>query len=538
MTEEQYAQRCERATEKHNIFLPVNKQLAGRELSKFFVEQMPMAMTQRGQMLYEEELHAAGDIFDDPDAVFQRCCAMMRHAYDPMGEKPVLGVFSVVGAAGSYVLPRSTPPAPATAAHDSRGRKSTASKKREESERRDGRPSTRGGDPRKLEMRTDGSGAGRTRVFTDPKQRCKAGTCRYDHADRPCYADPRERIELSFEMRPAAYKRILAQREDNAKWLRCKVEPFIQGAPRPAALAVSEDGLDPSGVGMTSWAFFANEGAPRDYVQARPGTGVDDTEPEPESDLDRRAESDSSSGSDSENFTFDAKSHQGQSHGAWLWPTQVAFKAAAVAPVEHPAFTTAAAPTSPMDLADGAAQAVSAQAAAEPPLLAIKEGCGLGDQNAADGQHVQPVSAGDASQATPAQAAQAQAALAQAPPSPAIKEGCGLGLGAPDPDISGSVRQHAQAIGVDPESRARPRPSMISPSSCWPPYSSSASQPSSTGPWAARASSPPQAEASMQSRRASGELSSSRNRWRWGSHWPSGTSRAYLDTLRYPCGRW
>ena len=145
-----------------------------------------------------------------------------------------------------------------------------------------------------LEMRTDGSGAGRTRVFTDPKQRCKAGTCRYDHADRPCYADPRERIELSFEMRPAAYKRILAQREDNAKWLRCKVEPFIQGAPRPAALAVSEDGLDPSGVGMTSWAFFANEGAPRDYVQARPGTGVDDTEPEPESDLDRRAESDSS----------------------------------------------------------------------------------------------------------------------------------------------------------------------------------------------------------------------------------------------------
>ncbi len=27
-----------------------------------------MAMTQRGQMLCEEELHAAGDIFDDPDA--------------------------------------------------------------------------------------------------------------------------------------------------------------------------------------------------------------------------------------------------------------------------------------------------------------------------------------------------------------------------------------------------------------------------------------------------------------------------------------
>ena len=64
-------------------------------------------------------------------------------------------------------------------------------------------------------------------------------------------------------MRPAAYKRNLAQREDNAKWLRCKVEPFIQGAPRPAALAVSEDILDPSGVDMTSWAFFANKVAPR-----------------------------------------------------------------------------------------------------------------------------------------------------------------------------------------------------------------------------------------------------------------------------------
>ena len=36
------------------------------------------------------------------------------------------------------------------------------------------------------------------------------------------------------------------------------------------------------------------------------------------------------------------------------------------------------------------------------------------------------------------------------------------------------------------KSRARPRPLMTSPSSCWPPYSSSASQPSSTGPWAAQ----------------------------------------------------
>ncbi len=130
----------------------------------------------------------------------------------------------------------------------------------------------------------------------------------------------------------------------------------------------------------------------------------------------------------------------------------MAFKAAAVAPVAHPAFTTAAAPTLPMDLADGAAQGVSAQAVAEPPLLTIDEGSGLGDHNAADGQHVQTVSAGDASQATPAQAAPAQAALAQAaaaPPSPAIKEGCGLGLGDPDPDIIGTARQHAQPIGVD-----------------------------------------------------------------------------------------
>ena len=58
--------------------------------------------------------------------------------------------------------------------------------------------------------------------------------------------------------------------------------------------------------------ILRQRGAPRDYVQARPGTGVDDTGPEPESDLDRRAESDSSSGSDSENFTLDAKSHPGE----------------------------------------------------------------------------------------------------------------------------------------------------------------------------------------------------------------------------------
>ena len=51
-TEEQYAQRCKKATEKHNLYLPTGKQMVGRELSKFFIEQMPTVMTQRGQLLY------------------------------------------------------------------------------------------------------------------------------------------------------------------------------------------------------------------------------------------------------------------------------------------------------------------------------------------------------------------------------------------------------------------------------------------------------------------------------------------------------
>ncbi len=32
-TEEQYAQRCEKATEKHNLYLPTGKQMVDRELS-------------------------------------------------------------------------------------------------------------------------------------------------------------------------------------------------------------------------------------------------------------------------------------------------------------------------------------------------------------------------------------------------------------------------------------------------------------------------------------------------------------------------
>ncbi len=45
--------------------------MVGRELSKFFIEQMPTAMLQKGQLLYEEELHG---MFDNPDAVFHSCC--------------------------------------------------------------------------------------------------------------------------------------------------------------------------------------------------------------------------------------------------------------------------------------------------------------------------------------------------------------------------------------------------------------------------------------------------------------------------------
>jgi hypothetical protein len=123
-------------------------------------------------------------VFDNPDAVFQRCGAMMKHAYDPLGEKAVLGAFSVVGAVGKYTLPQksaTTPPAPATSVNEPRGRKNTASNKRRKEA--DHRPSKRG-DPRKLELRSDGSGAGRTCHFADEKQQCRVGTCRFDHGER------------------------------------------------------------------------------------------------------------------------------------------------------------------------------------------------------------------------------------------------------------------------------------------------------------------------------------------------------------------
>ena len=64
-------------------------------------------------------------------------------------------------------------------------------------------------------------------------------------------------------MKPETFKKIQAQREENAQWLRCKVKPILQGAPRPIAMAVLEDGVD--GVDMTNWEFFAQaDGAPRD----------------------------------------------------------------------------------------------------------------------------------------------------------------------------------------------------------------------------------------------------------------------------------
>ena len=92
-------------------------------------------------------------------------------------------------------------------------------------------------------------------------------------------------------MKPETFQKIQAQREENAQWLRCKIEPILQGAPRPAAVAVSDDGVDMDGVNMTQWAFSTqSDGASRDYAQARPGTGIDDPESEPETE----------SGSDSE----------------------------------------------------------------------------------------------------------------------------------------------------------------------------------------------------------------------------------------------
>jgi hypothetical protein len=68
-------------------------------------------------------------------------------------------------------------------------------------------------------------------------------------------------------MKPETFKEIQAQREENAQWLRCKVEPILQGVSRPAAMAVFEVGVDMDGVDITQWAFFAQaDGA----AQARP----------------------------------------------------------------------------------------------------------------------------------------------------------------------------------------------------------------------------------------------------------------------------
>ena len=98
----------------------------------------------------------------------------------------MLGAFSVVGAVGNYTLPQKsamTPPAPAMSAHEPRGRKNTAgNKRREEADHRPPKQS----DPRAQEMRPDGSRAGSSQVFADEKQRCRAGTCRFDYGERPC----------------------------------------------------------------------------------------------------------------------------------------------------------------------------------------------------------------------------------------------------------------------------------------------------------------------------------------------------------------
>jgi hypothetical protein len=54
-------------------------------------------------------------------------------------------------------------------------------------------------------------------------------------------------------MKTETFKKIQTQREENAQRLRCKVVPILQGAPRPTAMAVLEDGVD-----MTQWDFWAS----------------------------------------------------------------------------------------------------------------------------------------------------------------------------------------------------------------------------------------------------------------------------------------
>ena len=159
---------------------------------------------------------------------------MVGYVFDPTAERAILGVFAMLGAVSTYTLPTAsasgTPPAPSTTNHQDRGRKPSSTQKRK-------------GDPRALEARPDGSGAERTRPFADQTQRCKSGTCSLDHGDRVCYANPKERVELSFEMREATFKKVLLQRQENGRRLQCEVKPLINGVRRSAVGGVSEDGL-------------------------------------------------------------------------------------------------------------------------------------------------------------------------------------------------------------------------------------------------------------------------------------------------------
>ena len=115
-TEDEFVGRCETATEKHNILLPDGKRMDGVETSRFIIEQMPVKMLQRQQLLYEMD-HGVNRLrFADPDATLRECAAMVGYVFDPTAERAVLGVFEVVGAVSTYTLPTAsasrTPPAP------------------------------------------------------------------------------------------------------------------------------------------------------------------------------------------------------------------------------------------------------------------------------------------------------------------------------------------------------------------------------------------------------------------------------------------
>ena len=76
-TEEEYVTRCETATEKHNVLLPAGKRMDGVEILRFFVEQMPVAMIQRQQLLYEMDHGTNLTQFTDSDAMLRECGAMV-----------------------------------------------------------------------------------------------------------------------------------------------------------------------------------------------------------------------------------------------------------------------------------------------------------------------------------------------------------------------------------------------------------------------------------------------------------------------------